>query len=174
MSHAASTSCPARSLNDVLAFCVCLLLEVMLELHVDFWIIHHVFQSGVVPSRGFTLSRFVDSQLVSVCHEEDVVKDLFTWFDPSSSQSSRSAQLGFDLLDFVKRVLGNSEVVYPVPCSLWSNMRFAVPFRLLLRAGLPRVHEGDIVSCARAGQSLTVDVVALRRPRGRSRRLPRR
>ena len=42
-------------------------------------------------------------------------------------------------------------------------MGFPIPLRLLLCAGFPRVDEGQVVSCARTHQSLTIDIVALRR-----------
>ena len=35
---------PCRSLNEVLTFCVCPLLEVTLELQFSFWTVHRVFE----------------------------------------------------------------------------------------------------------------------------------
>ena len=91
-----------------------------------------------------------------------MVKDFSAWLDTSRSQSLRSLQLGFDLLDLAIGVVRDSEVVYPVPCSLWSDIGFSIPFRLPLCAGFPRPDECQIVSCARTDQSLTIDIVALR------------
>ena len=167
---------PCRCLNDILTCCVCPLLKVILELQFSLWIVYRVFELGVVPSCGLSLSRFVDSQLVSVYRGEgDVVKDIFIWFDASRSQSLRSLQLGFDLLDFIKGVVGDNKVVCPVPYSLWSNMGFPIPFRLLLCAGFPRVDEGQVVSCERTDQSCSAPGVGVRLaqiPRGRLNRLP--
>ena len=59
-----------------------------------------------------------------------------------TSQSSCSPQLGSNLLNFLERVLRYSEVVCPVPRSLWSDMCFP-------RSTLP-------------APLLTVGVVALR------------
>ena len=97
--------------------------------------------------------------------EEDVVKDLFTWFDATRCQSFRIPQLGFDLLDIRQR--RGQRQRSGLPCAVFLVVQHAlpVPFRLLLRAGFPGVHEGQVVFCARADQSLTIDVVALRRVR---------
>ena len=73
--------------------------KVTLELQLCLGVDHRMFQSGVLPSCGFTgaLTCLLPTCICVPCGEEDEVEDVATWLESSTSQPSRSRGTGRSL-----------------------------------------------------------------------------